>query len=172
MGSVTDDEMVRTTVTMPRHLRDAAKRNTEHGELSEAVRERYREIAYGEEIAKNERKKQELAEVRQEKDRLREQLTEIQAKLENVERKERRLEEQVEESRAIEQEYETILETLEAEVRDGAHITTKRTSVKNAAEIKGCEPEAVVQELKDRNPEIPDCAFKPPRESDEDWFGL
>lgn len=166
-----DKNIVRTTVSVPEHLREAAKRNSEHGEISERVRDVLREIAYGENIAEHERKKQELAQTRQKKDELRNKLTEIQAELENVERKERRLEEQIEQSQTTEQEYKTILQTLEAEVRDGANITVQRRSVKNAAEIKGIEPEEVVGELKDRNPEIPEHAFQPPRESDRSWLG-
>jgi len=156
---------------MPAHLREAAKRNAERGELSKRVRELFREVAYGEDIAENERKKQELAEVREKKDDLREQITTLQAELENVERKERRLEEQIQADQAVEQQFETILETLEAEVRDGANITEQRRSVKNASEIKGVEPSDVIQILKDRNPEIPSHAFLSPAETDETWLG-
>lgn len=166
------EDWVRTTVTMPESLREAAKRNSEHGEISERVREIFREIAYGEDIAEHERKKKELKEVRQRKDEIRNEISSLQAELEEVERKEMRLEAEVEQSQAEEQQFETIVETLEAELYDGANITEKRRSVHNAAEIKGMEPSEVVEYIKERNPKVPDYAFKPPRETDESWFGL
>jgi DNA repair exonuclease SbcCD ATPase subunit len=82
-----------------------------------------------------------------------------------------RLEAMVEKTEAQEDQYDDLLESLESELYDGANITESRGKVQEAANMKGIDTAEVILELKERNPDVPDYAFKPPRETDEDWFG-
>lgn len=167
-----NDEMVRTTLLVPEHVKEAAKRNTERGEISTELRRTYRKLAFGEAVEREDTERQRLQELREEKDDIRSKIRNLQADLEELEREEARLEERLQNRESREQKYETILETLESELYDGANITVHRSSVKNAADLKEVTPKEVVEEIKERNPAVPDHAFKPPMETNEEWNGI
>jgi len=156
-----DMEYVRANTRMPRHLRDAAKRKAEHGELSEKTRELYRRIAYGEDVEKEDRLKQELQEKRDERDEKKKRVRELQADIENLESDITRLEEQVENRNARRDKYEGMIEMLEALLEDGTRVFPEHGQVKQAASMKGIAPQEVIDELKERHPDIPEKMYKP-----------
>jgi chromosome segregation ATPase len=157
---------------MPKHLREAAKERTDHGELSERVRDLYRRIAFGEEVADHESAQRELHRVREEKDEARSDIRDRQADLEALERKETRLEERLNEHKSREDEYQGHLKSIEAHLYDGGHVFPTHGLVKEASRTAECEPEEVIDDLKERNPKIPDYAFKQAMESDQAWYGV
>lgn len=160
---MTDNDYVRMNIRMKRHLRDAAKRQTEHGELSERTRELFRSIAYGEEIRHEERLKQELQTKRQKRDEKKAKVRELQAEIENLESDITRLEEKVENRNARRDKYEGMLETLETLLEDDVRVFPEHGVVKQAAAVKGVEPREVIDELKERNPDEPEQSFQPLR---------
>lgn len=167
-----DEDIVRTTVRMPRHLRDAAKAKTDHGELSEMVRGVYRRIAFGEDVEEHAQLEQELRRAREEKDDIRSEIRALQADLEEVERREARLEERLSEKNSRADKYDGALQTLEGMLMRGERVFVDHPVVKDAARVGGVPQEEVIEELQTRNPEIPDHAFVDGYLSDKDWDGV
>ncbi len=166
------DDHVRVTHRVPSHVRDAAQDRTEHGELSEEVRSLYQRIAFGEEVAEHDTVRRELERVRDEKDDTRRQIRELQAELEELERRETRLEEKLSKHTSRQDKYEGHLEALETQLRDGTHIWPDHPGVKRAANTAEMEPEEVIEELQERNPEVPDYAFQDAMHADRVWTGF
>lgn len=157
---MSDDEKVQTTTLMKRHVRDTAHEKTEHGEMSERVRALYREVAYGEVYDEREQLQtrldnltEKLAEKRRKKNDLESDISDIEAKVDKVQR---RLSEQNTESA----EYKAHLESIESMLHDGQRVTTQMSAVETAAEKKGVTREDVIEQLKERNPDVPEAAFE------------
>jgi len=160
------DDEVRFNVKMRQQLRDDAKRNTERGELSEDVRDLFRRKAYGvagDETSELERKKAELRDVRGRKDELRQERRRINAELESQEDRETRLEEQIAQLEERDDKFSTVVETLETMLLDGARIFPERVD-------DDLDAQRVIDELKERNPDVPDSAFRLANPNEEnDW---
>lgn len=169
---MSDDDHVRVTHRVPEHVRESAQDQTEHGELSELVRGLYQRIAFGEEVEERESLKKELERARDKKDDVRAEIRELQAELQSIETKETRIEEKLSEFVEDEQKYIGHLESLESQLYEGTNIDSGHGGVKRAANIGKCEPEDVINDLRDRNPEIPDYAFEKALHSDDDWGGV
>lgn len=167
-----DEDVVRTTIRMPRNLRDEAKAQAEHGQLSEMVRDVFREIAFGEDINKREQYKRQLERIRDDKDDIRADIRDLQTELEKLEAQEARLEERLNETTSLRDKYDGMLEMLEHELYSGENIFAEHAAVKRAARTSNLEPDQVIEELKERNPEIPEYAFEPKMHADREWFGI
>lgn len=149
------NEVVRVNHRVPEHIRDAAQSQTQHGELSEMVRELYQSVAFGTGWDVNDSVKVELERTRSEKDKLRGQIRTLQAQLETVEKKEARLEEKLQKQSSKEDRYEGHLESLESVLEAGRHIWDEHPTVEAAAKAGDVESEDVLAELKQRNPTVP-----------------
>lgn len=167
-----DDDHVRVTHRVPGHVRDAAQDRTEHGELSERVRTLYQRAAFGEEVAEHDTVQRELNRVRDEKDDVRRQIREKQAELERLERRETRLEEKLSKHTSRKDKFEGHLESLETQLRRGAHISPSHPGVQRAANTGEVDPEEVIEELQERNPEVPEYAFEDAIHTDHVWNGF
>lgn len=169
---MSDDEFVRVNHRVPEHVRDAAQDKTEHGELSELVRNLYRRVAFGEDVAEHETVKHELERIRDEKDSLRRKVREVQAEIEAVERKETRLEEKLTKHQSREDKFEGHLEALETQLRGGSHITETHPGVQRAANVGDVDVDEVIETLQERNPEVPGYAFEEFMHADRQWTGF
>lgn len=169
---MSDEDTARVTHLVPEHVRDAAKDKTEHGELSEHVRNLYRRIAFGEDVAEHETVRMELERVRDEKDETRRQIRELQSDLEAIERKEARLEEKLSQHTSRQDKYEGHLEALETQLAQGAHISTTHPGVDRAANVGDVEKDEVITDLKERNPSVPDHAFVDAMNTNRRWNGF
>lgn len=153
---MSDDE-VRFNVAMPERLRDDAKRNTERGELSQDVRDLFRRKAYGSagtsDNTELEQTQAELNDVRDRIDELRKERRRIDAEIETQESRATRLEERVEKLENNTEKFDTVLETLESILLDGGRIYPERVDDE-------LEADRVIQELRSRNPDVPDEAFR------------
>jgi chromosome segregation ATPase len=151
------DEEVRFNVKMRRQLRDDAKRSTERGELSEEVRDLFRRKAYGfsadSENTELERTRAELEKVRERIDDLRRERRRIDAEIESQESRATRLEEKVSRLEERDDKFATTVDTLESLLLDGARIFPERVD-------DDLDAEAIITELKERNPDVPDKAFR------------
>lgn len=156
MSDGKDDE-VRFNVKMRRQLRDDAKRNTNRGELSEDVRDLFRRKAYGHgaesENTELERTRAELDEVRDRIDDLRRDRRRIDAEIESQETRATRLEERMERLEERTDKFSTVVDTLESILLDGGRIFPERVD-------DDLEAERVINELKERNPDVPEYAFE------------
>lgn len=154
---MSDDEFVRYNVRMKRRLRDDAKRNADRGELAEDTRELFRRKAYGldgsKESSELQQKKAELDDVRGTLDSLRRERRRVDAEIETYETRAARLEEQIGALEEEDDKFATVVDTLENLLLDGTRIFPERVD-------DGVDAEAVINELQDRNPEVPQHAFK------------
>lgn len=160
------DDPVRFNTTMNRRLRDDAKRETEHGELADEIRDLFRRIAYGtdgEEQGELDRVRAELEAVRDRKDDLRRERRRVDAEIESVESRETRLEERIETLESKDDKFDTVVETLESFLLDGQRIIPSRVD-------DDLDPHRVIEELQARNPDVPAVAFETPAQGDPvDW---
>ena len=151
------DEDVRFNVAMSRRLRDDAKRNTERGELSQDVRDLFRRKAYGSagtsDNTELEQKQAELNDVRDRIDDLRKERRRIDAEIETQESRATRLEERISKLEEGSEKFDTVLKTLEKMLLDGSRIYPERVDDE-------LEADRVIQELRSRNPDVPDEAFR------------
>lgn len=151
------DEEVRYNVKMRRQLRSDAKRNTERGELAEEVRDLFRRKAYGCDATSGnselDQLQAELDDVRDRIDDLRRQRRQIDAEIESQESRAARLEERITRLEERSDRFETVVETLESMLLDGARIFPERVD-------DDLDAERVITALKERNPDVPDEAFR------------
>jgi len=166
------DDRAQINFTVDRDAKELVKDKLEHGELSTALRQRVQELAFGEEISQRETAKRRLAELREEKDDLRSKKREIEAELEDVEQQITRVEERVDGMERREDKYEASLEMLEESLRSGSRLFEEHGQVVKAAKIGGVDASAVLDELKERNPEVPEYAFEDMLHSNHDWDGV
>lgn len=166
------DEDVRVSHIVPADDRDAAQENTERGEISDAIRYVYRAFADGEAYPGIGRDAAERAALQTRIDRLDEYESSVAEIREDMTEYVATLEERKEERIAARDEYEDRLRSLEADLRDGAHVDPEHGKVRDAAKSCGRSPTEVVEELKQRNPDVPDHAFRPWSETQKDWNGI
>lgn len=171
---VDDAENTRVTHLVPEPLRDAAQESAEHGELSERVRTVYRIVATGGVADARTQLQLELEQLRSKKDRLRAEKDDIEAQLRDLERREKRLEERIDQQQSRQDRYAGHLESLSEQIRDGMAVFPGHAAVKQAADVGGKTPEAVIADLKDQNPGLPDTAFTKQGTLDrhERWTGV
>lgn len=166
------DDREQINFTVEAGAKDLAKEKLDHGELSTELRETIHKIAYGEEISKRERLHKELAELRDRKDELRADIREKQAEVEEVEGKIARKEERLDGMERQEDKYEATLEMLEETLYAGGRVFEDHGQVMKAAKIGGKETSDVIDELRERNPSIPDHAFVQKLHTDKEWLGV
>lgn len=149
---------------------ETAKGKLEHGELSERLRETIRTIAYGAETTERERLREKLKDLREDGREIDQQIRELRVDREEINRDIERVETRLEQLQEDDGKYDGVLEMLETDLSDGVRITSGSPRVQRAAEIGNCEPTQVIDDLKDRNPEIPDKAFRTAHAGeDADW---
>lgn len=165
------DDQVQVSHLVPEQLRDDAKANAEHGELSEAVRQVYRIVAYGEDRESVGRLKLELEQARLKQKKLDEQREQIAEEIETATERIDSLESRIDDAETRDDRYVRKLESLEASVREGFRVFAEHADVKEAAKMNGTDPTQVISDLQERNPELPDEAFEPKMESDVAWEG-
>lgn len=163
---MTDDEsgleMDQINVRVPAETKELAKRKLDHGGLTRVVRERLMEIAHGAEITEKARLKQHLEELREERRELKRRRADIDDRLEELEGKIARAEDRLDSIRDREGEYEGALQMLEAEMHDtGMHVFEDHAKVQEAALVGQCSPEDVLDDLRERNPNLPEEQFAP-----------
>lgn len=165
-------EQSRYSFLIDEHLKDAGLRNSEHGEMAERCRDVFRRVGYGEDVQNEEALRRELNTVREKKDDVDAKIRDLQSERERLARKETRLEERVSKSDSRKEKYDGMLESMESLLAQGGHVDPTHPIVKNAANLMKITPENVIDDLRDRHPAIPDHAFVPFDETDEEWHGF
>lgn len=152
--------------------KEAARDKLDHGELSEELRKYTRRIAFGEEVSEREQVERRLNEIRERKDELRSDRREIETELEEIEQEETRLEERIGNLSTREDQYRAQLEMLEDLLLDGTRVTPHHAQVKRAAATGETDPRGVVEDLRSRNPSVPEHAFVEKLHSNKEWWGI
>ena len=145
---------------------ELAKDKLEHGEMSELLRETLNRVAHGADVAEETRLKDALEAIREDKRELRQERDNIERQLEEKSREEERIEQRLDALREQEGEYDGVLAMLEEDLHEGVRIMKGSDKVKRAAAIGDCKPQDVIADLKERNPDVPEKAYRKSR-SDE-----
>lgn len=170
-----NEEMKLINVNVPKSVHETAKKKLEYGGISREVREALRRVAFGEDMNQRSRLEQQMEVLRDEREELRAERREIDAKIENIESKIDGIQDDISQLSSEEERYDSKLEELEYRVReDGTRLWPENSHVERVAKEAQREPEAVVNDLKKRNPDIPDYAFEKmtPYSDDPDWSGV
>lgn len=163
---MTQDNSKRVTFLVPEASWTEAQDKTDHGEMSERLRETVDRVAHGADVAEETRLTDRVESLREEQRELRQERDNIESDLEEVGRKIERVERRLSELRDQEGEYDGVLAMLEADLDDGARVMEGTPKVKKAAKIGDCNPSDVIADLKERNPDVPDKAFRSARSNE------
>lgn len=163
---MSDDKKKHTGFKVDEDDWEAAKERCEHGELSEELRRTVQRLAYGSETTKRERVKEELEELREEKREVVVEKQQLQSKEQELDRKIQRKEEELDGLQDTEAEYTGMLETIEADLHDGQRVWGTMPKVEKAANRADKTTAEVMQELQERNPDVPDKAFRKSKPSE------
>lgn len=166
------DEMTRVSHLVPTTVKELASERSEYGELSERVRSAYEMAAYGETEGKRSHLQLQLQQIRDEKDRVRTEIQTRKSELANLDRHESRLNDRLNDVSEAAQKYEGHLESIEGSLYDGQHIDPGHGAVTRAADSASKSPADVIDDIKERNPNIPDYAFIALTETDKRWHGI
>lgn len=155
------EEMVQLVVEVPKNTKEVAKRNLEYGGLSREVRHTLARIAHGEETAELQRVKDNLEDLRDQREEYKRKRDEIENELSDVERKIERNEQKLSRLRDMESEYEGRLMSIEDQmIQDGMRVFPDHGQILSVAQEYGQEPLDVINDLKERNPDLPDEQFQ------------
>lgn len=158
---MSDKETQQVTARVDKEAYEAAKKHLEHGGITREIRNTINAIAFGETTAEKEQLKQRLAQEREERSELRSQRAQVDRKLENKDRIIERIESRLDTLRDKEGEYEGALQMIESDIiNEHKNVFVGHDQVKNAAEMGNCTQEDVIDDLKERNPDIPDQRFE------------
>jgi len=162
-----EDNRTRSTFLVDETTLEEAKGKLDHGELSEELRTTVQRIAHGAEVAEETRLTDHLETLREARRKKRQERDNIEQELEEINRDIERTERRLEQLREQDGEYDGVLSMLEEDLHDGRRILGGSDKIKRAASIGDCSVDDVVEDLRERNPNVPDKAFRPARDDEE-----
>ena len=168
------DEKTQVHVEVSKDVKETAKEKLGHGGLSREIRDCLERIAFGAELNKRSRLERRRDELESELRDARQERREIDARIETKEDRISGIDAKLSNLTKREDKYEAKLEELESQLReDGIRVFPSFPNVKRAASTGEVEPEGVVETLKERNPDVPEYAFKNGiNDYENDWEGV
>jgi len=149
---------------------EQAKANLEHGEMSQRLRQTLEAVAYGADVAEETRLTDRLQSLRENRRSLRQERDNIESDLDETNRKIERVEQRLDSLREQDGQYDGVLAMLEEDLHTGVRILGGSDKIKRAAELGDCSVQDVVDDLKERNPDVPEKAFRPAQAGEPaDW---
>lgn len=156
---MTNDKLV--NFKAPKNTVETAKAKLNHGEMSERLRKTLEEIAHGKDVAEQTRVKERLKKEREERREIEREIRDKQQERDEKDRIIERLEEKLDTLSEQEGEYDGFLQSIEADLHDGKHVWKDHGKIEEAAELVDCRPKDVIEDLKERNPNLPESRFNP-----------
>jgi len=132
----------------------------EWGEMSERLRDTVVEIAYGADISKRQKVQRRLDEVRDRRDELQSRIDNLRVDLQRRNTQVAELERTLATLNDVEGEYSGALQVIEDIITAGARVDPEHVQVKRAAALKKVQPQEVIKDLQERNPDLPPEAFR------------
>lgn len=155
------EETVRVVADVPKSIKMAAKEKLPHGGLSQEIEDALSRVAFGEELTQRSRLERQLDDLQKKRQDLQDERRELDAKIETYDNKIETVQREMSNLSSREERYESKLEELEVRLRvEGTRLDPGNTHVKRVAKESQKEVEGVVQDLKQRNPDVPDFAFE------------
>lgn len=155
-----NDEMTQTGFKVSEKDLEEAKENAEFGDLSEELRKTVRRMAYGRDKTRREELRDKLKKKREEDRKLQREINAKKAEQQDVQREIRDLENELDEIRDSDAEYQGMLEAIESDLQDGTRIDPESRKIEKAAEAAGKSTGEVLNDLRERNPDVPECAYR------------
>ena len=151
----------RSTFLVDEATLEQAKDGLDRGELSKELRATVERLAYGADVAQETRLTDQLRTLRENRRDKRQERDNIETELEELNRKIERVEQRLDNLREQEGQYDGVLAMLEEDLHSGVRILGGSDKIKRAAELGDCSVDEVIEDLKERNPEVPEKAFRP-----------
>ncbi len=136
------------------------KEKMKHGEMSERLRHVHEQMAYGAHVTEKARVQElireleeQLEELVRQRERLDSDIRDVRSRLQNAESELERVEES-------QDHLDELLSDIEAGVVAGQRVDPTHPRVKTAAEIANETPKDIIRRLQERNPDVPDEAFR------------
>jgi len=161
------DNEKRTTFIVDENTLEEAKSGLDRGDLSNELRSTVERLAHGADVAEETRLKDRLETIREDKRELRQERDQIERQLEEKSREEERIEQRLDHLRDQEGEYDGVLAMLEEDLHDGVRIIGGGEKIQKAARIGDCTTDDVIDDLKERNPDVPEDAYRRARAGEE-----
>lgn len=156
-----DEETVRVVAEVPKSIKIAAKEKLPYGGISQEIEDALSRVAFGEELTQRSRLERQLEDLQKSRKELQDERREIDAKIETYDNKIETVQREISNLSTREERYESKLEELEVRLRvEGMRLDPGNKHVKRVAKESGREEEGVVQDLMNRNPDVPDFAFE------------
>lgn len=155
-----DDEMEQVNHLVPADVKQQASAVADWGDLSDAVREVYAAFARAGGDEDVVRLKSELQRVQARRESITEQIESLEEQLEQLDDREAELQRQVRAAEEDAETYESMLDSMVESLDGGESMWAEHGSVQEAASLKGCPAEAVIDDLRDRRPHLPDHRFE------------
>lgn len=146
---------------------EEAKSKLDYGEMSEILRRALEEVAHGADVAEETRLTDRLKTLRENRRGLRQERDNIETELDEVNRKIERVEQRLDSVREQEGQYDGVLAMLEEDLHDGMRILKESNKIQRAAKVGDCSAGDVIADLKERNPDVPDEAFRKAKPTEE-----
>lgn len=160
MSDDNTSDMTPVNFKAPEDAYERAKEKTEWGEISEELRGRINELAYGAETTRREELREQLESLRDDKQEKDTEIRTLQNERDEIERKIERVEQKLDNLRDTDSEYNGAIEMLESQLHDGERLFPQHDGVERAANIAQKPKQEVINDLRERNPDVPDYAFE------------
>lgn len=169
-----DEEMAQVVVNVPRSAKDSAMEKLEYGQMTEEIRDLVTRIAFGEDLGQRSRLERQLEDLRDRRDELRRERRSLDAEIENIDSRIDGVEKRISQLSSQEERYEAKLESLEHRLRAEGRLFPEHSAVREVAKEAEREPEGVIEDLKGRNPDVPEYAFEEmtPYVDEPKWHGF
>jgi len=157
---MSDEETERVTAEVPKRDKEIAKAKLDHGGISREIRKTITRIAHGVEISERERLKEDIETWRDQRRKKVHEKQSIENEIDEYNVKIERAENQLDELRDKQGEYEGALQMVEDDMHEhGMSVWPDHGKIEHAASLGGCNPKDVINDLQDRNPDLPTEQF-------------
>lgn len=159
MTDDTDDEMRQVNHLVPASDVAAAKAEADWGELSEIVRAVYTAFARAGGDTERARLEAELQRVEARRESLAAEREQISEEIASLDDRAAEIERQMAAIETTTEAYESAVDGLVTRIRDGQSVWPDHKAVQDAAAIRGCSAETVIDEVRSRCPDASDDQF-------------
>ena len=168
-----DDDIKQVIANVPEDIHQKAKDRLEHGGMTRVINEALETVAYGGTWDSRSAIDIQLNTKRQELKQARSERRAINTRIENLEDDISDLEQAREEQETEQDRLEGALWSFEQTFRSGeTRAVEENKQLQGIATEFRMDVEDVIDALRERNPDVPDAAFKPPALARGSWNGL
>ena len=158
--SDSEEDTERVTAEVPKRDKEIAKAKLDHGGISREIRKTITRIAHGAEISERERLKEDMETWRTKRREKVHKKQSLENEIDELDVKIERAENQLDELRDKQGEYEGALQMIEDDMHEHEmRVWEGHGKVEQAASLGDCAVEDVINDLRDRNPDLPETQF-------------